>query len=85
METPLWFAPPGVEPKDVVSFQRSNDFPHVKAECLGVRNGVGVTEIANFAKYEISGAGAEAFLSHLMTNKMPKVGRLMLTPMLTGR
>ena len=32
LETPLWFAPKGVEPKDIVSFHRSNDFPHVKAE-----------------------------------------------------
>src|SRR5262245_42083791 len=82
LETPLWFAPKGTEPKDIVSFHRSNDFPHVKAECLGVRNGVGVTEIANFAKYEFTGPGAEAFLSRLMTNKMPRAGRLILTPML---
>lgn len=82
LETPLWFAPPGVEPRDVVSFHRSNDFPHVKAECLGVRNGVGVTETANFAKYEIAGPGAEGFLSRLMTNHMPRVGRIVLTPML---
>jgi dimethylglycine dehydrogenase len=82
LETPLWFAPKGVEPKDIVSFHRSNDFPHVKAECLGVRNGVGVTEIANFAKYEFTGPGAEAYLSRLMTNKMPRTGRLILTPML---
>jgi len=82
LETPLWFAPPGVEPRDVVSFHRSNDFPHVKAECLGVRNTVGVTEIANFAKYEIAGPGAESYLSRLMTNRMPKVGRIVLTPML---
>jgi dimethylglycine dehydrogenase len=32
LETPLWFAPKGVEPKDIVSFHRSNDFAHVKAE-----------------------------------------------------
>lgn len=82
LETPLWFAPPGVEPRDVVSFHRSNDFAHVKAECLAVRNGVGVTEIANFAKYEITGPGAEAYLSMLMTNRMPREGRLILTPML---
>jgi dimethylglycine dehydrogenase len=82
LETPLWFAPKGVEAKDIVSFHRSNDFPHVKAEVLATRNGVGVTEIANFAKYRISGAGAEAFLSRLMTNKMPKPGRIILTPML---
>lgn len=87
LETPLWFAPTGVEPVDIVSFHRSNDFPHVKAEVLGVRNAVGVTEIANFAKYEVSGAGAEAYLSRLMTNKMPREGRLILTPMLnhTGK
>ncbi|MCK6449318.1 MAG: FAD-dependent oxidoreductase [Alphaproteobacteria bacterium] len=82
LETALWFAPPGVEAADAVSFHRSNDFPHVKAECLGVRNGVGVTEIANFAKYEFTGPGAEAFLSRLMTNRMPRPGRIVLTPML---
>ena len=82
LETPLWFAPKGVEPKDIVSFRRSNDFPHVKAECLAVRKRVGVTEIANFAKYAITGPGAEAFLSQLMANRMPKAGRIVLTPML---
>ena len=84
LETPLWFAPRGVEPRDVVSFHRSNDFAHVKAECQGVRNAVGVTEIANFAKYEFAGAGAEGYLSRLMTNRMPREGRLVLTPMLNG-
>jgi dimethylglycine dehydrogenase len=54
----------------------------VKAECLDVRDRVGVTEIANFAKYEFTGPGAEAFLSRLMTNKMPRPGRIVLTPML---
>ena len=85
LETPLWFAPKGVEPKDIVSFHRSNDFPHVKAECLAVRNGVGVTEIANFAKYSITGPGAAAYLSRLMTNRMPKTGRIVLTPMLNEK
>ena len=82
LEAPLWFAPRGVEPRDVVSFHRSNDFAHVKAECHGVRNAVGATEIANFAKYELEGAGAEGYLSRLMTNRMPREGRLVLTPML---
>lgn len=82
LETPLWFAPKGVEPKDIVSFHRSNDFKHVKAEVLATRNGVGVTEIANFAKYKFSGPGAESFLSRILTNKTPKTGRLILSPML---
>ena len=79
LETPLWFAPKGAEPKDVVSFHRSNDFPHVKAECLAVRHGVGITETANYAKYEVLRPGAEAFLSRMMTNRMPRYGRIVLT------
>ncbi|RST84309.1 FAD-dependent oxidoreductase [Aquibium carbonis] len=82
LETPLWFAPEGTEPKDIVSFHRSNDFEHVGAEVRATRERVGVTEIANFAKYEVAGAGAEAFLNRLMTNRMPKTGRIVLTPML---
>ncbi len=82
METPLWFAQPGQEAKDVVSFHRSNDFASVKAECKAVREAVGITEIANFAKYEITGAGAEAWLLKVMTNTMPARGRIVLTPML---
>ena len=82
METPLWFAPAGEKAEDIVSFHRSNDFAPIKAECLAVRNTVGVTEIANFAKYEITGPGAEPWLQKVMTNTMPKQGRLMLTPML---
>ena len=82
LETPLWFAPEGVEARDIFSFHRSNDFEHVGAECRAVRESVGITEIANFAKYEISGPGAEDYLSLLMTNNMPKVGRIVLTPML---
>lgn len=82
LETPLWFAPQGTEPKDVVSFHRSNDFAPVGNEVRAVRERVGITEIANFAKYEISGTGARAYLDHLMTNHLPKPGRIVLSPML---
>ena len=82
LETPLWFAPSKKEAHDVLSFHRSNDFNHVAAEVEAVRNSVGVTEISNFAKYEVSGADAEAFLNYLMTNNMPKLGSIILTPML---
>jgi dimethylglycine dehydrogenase len=82
LETPLWFAPAGTEPKDIVSFHRSNDFEHVGAEVRATRERVGVTEIANFAKYEVTGSGSEDFLNRLMTNRMPKRGRIVLTPML---
>lgn len=82
LETPLWFAPEGTEARDIPSFHRSNDFEHVGNEVRAVREHVGVTEIANFAKYEITGSGAPEWLDYLMTNRMPTEGRLVLTPML---
>ncbi|MGX9145078.1 GcvT family protein [Mesorhizobium sp. 128a] len=82
LETPLWFAPKGKEPKDIVSFHRSNDFSPIGEEVRATRERVGVTEIANFAKYEVSGSAAEDFLNRLMTNRMPKIGRIVLTPMI---
>ncbi len=65
-----------------MSFRRSNDFAPIKAECKAVREAVGVTEIANFAKYTITGPGAEDWLLRMMCNTMPKQGRIVLTPML---
>ena len=82
LETPLWFAPQGTEAMDILSFHRSNDFEPVGNEVRAVRESVGVTEIANFAKYKITGSGAEDWLNHLMTNTMAKTGRIVLTPML---
>ncbi len=82
LETPLWFAPDASSAKDILSFHRSNDFEHVGNEVKAVRESVGVTEIANFAKYKVAGPGAEEWLSYLMTNNMPCNGRMVLTPML---
>ncbi len=80
VEAPLWFAPPGV--KDEFSFHRSTDFTHVQIECDTVRSSVGITETSTFAKYVVTGTNAEGWLSHMLANKMPKIGRLTLSPML---
>jgi dimethylglycine dehydrogenase len=82
LEHALWFAPSKAEAKDDFSFRRSNDFPHIAAECATVRESVGLLEISNFAKYEISGKGAEAWLDTLLPNRLPAKGRMVLTPML---
>ena len=50
-----------------------------------MREGVGLIEISNYGKFEVTGPGAEAFLSRVMANKVPEVGRLTLTPMLNER
>ena len=82
LESPLWFAPDGAEPLETPTFRRSNAFETVAEECHAVRSGVAMMEISGFAKYEITGPGAEGWLSHMLANRMPREGRLTLTPML---
>ena len=82
LEHALYFAPSGEPATEQLSFKRSNAFPAVAAECQAVRSGVGLLEISNFAKYDISGPGAAAYLDRLLANRLPKTGRLTLSPML---
>ena len=82
LEHALWFAPEGEAPVEVPTFRRSNAFGPTGEECRAVREGVGMIEISNFAKYEIAGPDAESWLSHLLANRMPAEGRLLLSPML---
>lgn len=82
LEYPLWFAPSGVEPTEDATFRRSSAHAVIGDECRAVRNGVGVVEISNFGKYRVSGPDAERCLSYVLTNKLPKVGKISLSPML---
>jgi dimethylglycine dehydrogenase len=76
-ERPNWFAPEGVEPKDVWSFRRTNYFEHVGNECKNVMENVGVLDMSAFAKFRVSGPGAEAWLDNLVANRLPKkIGRV---------
>jgi dimethylglycine dehydrogenase len=83
LEHALWFAPDGTEPYETPTFRRSNAHGPVAAECRAVREAVGLLEIANYAKYEVAGPGAAAWLDGLLANHLPKVGRMVLTPMLS--
>jgi dimethylglycine dehydrogenase len=46
---------------------------------------VGLLEISNYGKFEIQGAGTAEWLSLIMANHVPAVGRIALTPMLNER
>ena len=82
LEHALWFQEPGLEPTEDVTFRRSNAWECVAEEVAAVRERVGMTEISNYAKYRVSGPGAEAWLSSLLTQRMPAPGRITLTAML---
>jgi dimethylglycine dehydrogenase len=85
LEHPLWFAPTAREAEDLISFRRSNAHPHVAAECKAVQHAVGLLEISNYGKFDIRGPGTAEWLSHMMANRVPAVGRIALTPMLNER
>jgi dimethylglycine dehydrogenase len=55
----------------------------VAEECLAVRNRVGVTDLSSFAKFDVTGADAEAFLNRITANRMAKrQGGITLTHLL---
>jgi dimethylglycine dehydrogenase len=85
LESALWFAPAGVEPAEEPTYRRANAFPHVRAECHAVRTGVGITEISNYGKYEVTGRGARRWLDRLFACRIPRPGRMALAPMLNPR
>ncbi|MDF1584832.1 GcvT family protein [Marinimicrococcus flavescens] len=75
----------GQRPRERWSFRRSNYFGFVGEEVRHVHEAVGLQDMSPFAKYEISGPGAEAFLDRLTTNRLPKKpGRIALTYMLAA-
>ncbi len=82
LEHALWFQKAALEPKEDVTFHRSNAWDCVAEEVRAVRTDVGMTEISNYAKYRVTGAGASEWLSSLLTQRMPTIGRITLTAML---
>ena len=85
LEHALWFADGPEDAHEEPTFNRSRAHDYVGSECKAVREAVGAIEIANFAKHEFRGEGARAYLDHVLAGRVPKPGRLMLTPMLTPK
>jgi dimethylglycine dehydrogenase len=81
LEVPLYFAPsPAFVEQDTLG--RSNAEPIVAEEVSAVRSAAGAYEIAQYARYEVTGPGAEGWLDHLLSARIPKVGTIRLAPML---
>ncbi len=69
-ERPKWFALDGRAEK--AGFRRNNTHEVVAAECRAVRERVGILDLSSFAKFEVTGAGAEAFLDRVYANRAPR-------------
>ena len=85
LEHVLWFADGPQDAYEEPTFNRSRAHAYVAREVRAVREAVGAIEIANYAKHEFTGAGARAFLDHLLAGRIPQPGRIALTPMLTPK
>jgi len=85
MEHVNYFAPAGEDPYEIPSFRRSNAFATIAEEVRAVREAVGLNEVHNFGKYEVSGADAFAWLDTIMAGKITAIGRLSLNPMLSPK
>ena len=85
LEVPNYFVQ-GDEPRyETPSFRRSNAWDATKREVIAVRTAVGINEVHNFGKYRVTGTDARAWLDRIMAGRLPKVGRISLTPMLSPK
>ena len=74
------------EPRyETPSFRRSNAWDATAREVKAVREAVGINELHNFGKYLVTGPNARDWLDRIMAGRIPKPGRLSLTPMLSPK
>ncbi len=85
-EHPLWFAAQGEPTEETIGFTRQNWWGPVGREVRMLRDNAGIIDISNFAKYEVKGDGAQAWLNALFANRIPsEPGRTCLTPLIGKR
>ena len=83
-EHPNWFASqPGQ--RDSLTYRQPNWWGPVADEGKRIRNELGLMEFSAMVKFEVSGPHAETWLDHIMANRMPKLGRMTLSPMLSPK
>ena len=82
LENVLWFASSPEDAYEEPTFHRSRSHEYVAKEVEAVRASVGASEVANFANHKFTGKGAKAFLNKVLAGRIPRPGRVNLTPML---
>ena len=85
LEVPNYFARPGEPTTETPSFRRSNAHDAIGREVRAVREAVGINEVQNFGKFDVTGPNAREWLDRIMAGRIPRPGRVSLTPMLSPR
>ena len=85
-ERPNWFARDGAEAKYQYSYKRQNWFEFYAQEHLAVRESLGLFDMSSFAKFEVSGADAQAALQYISASDMNvETGKVVYTQWLDER
>jgi 4-methylaminobutanoate oxidase (formaldehyde-forming) len=85
-ERPNWFAPAGVEPRDVYTFARGNWFSRVAEEHRATRERVALFDQTSFAKFELQGPDAAQALDWICAGDVARPpGALTYTQLLNDR
>jgi dimethylglycine dehydrogenase len=81
-ERPKWFSLDGRA--EDYGYERNNVFDVVAGEVAAVHERVAVLDLTGFAKFDVSGAGAESFLNRVCANQVPrKTGGIALVHLLS--
>ncbi len=56
---------------EVLGYRRNGSFAQVAEECRAVRERMGVLDLSSFAKFEVAGADAAAFLDRIRASRLP--------------
>ena len=77
-ERAVYFPEAGDPPGPETSFRRPAWHAAVKRECEAVEQRVAVLDLPGFTKFEVTGAGARAWIDRMVTGVVPKPGRTAL-------
>jgi dimethylglycine dehydrogenase len=80
-----WYAANASEAKDSLSYRQPNWWQPVINEGKHIRNELGLMEFSAMAKFEVSGPGASTWLDRVLANRLPALGHIGLSPMLSEK
>jgi dimethylglycine dehydrogenase len=84
-ERAVYYAIPGDPAGPECSFRRPHWHQAVARECAAVATGVAVLDLPGFATFDVTGAGAAAWLDHMIAGALPAQGRTALAYLCSPR
>ena len=81
-ESPQYYAPNEPDFVDPPTARRAECHRFVATEVAATRSAAGLLDAGVYARYEVTGRGAAAWLDGLLANSLPPEGRVRLAPML---